>query len=516
MDNGMDNASTHKGHESAAIRQKAIRGALWVQIETVTGKAVTFVSFFILARLLTPADYGIVTLISVLMILLGVWLNEGMADMIIQRQDLTDDHVNAAFWLNLGLSLVLITVAQAGAHLLARYYEIPVIEPMFRWLSLTMLFTALSAIASAMYRRHFNQRRFAFRTLISMVSGAIVGIGMALHGDGAWSLVGLNMTIPFVGCIVLWTGIKWRPSLRISGQCLLDVFHFSRRLMVANTFGFVADKIDVVIIGFFLPAAALGYYYVVQRLLMAVDMIALDPVHYLVLPVLARSQGDNRKVSKQYQKMVWIIASAYSPTLVGLGMLAYLLFPLIFGHKWDGAVPVMMAAALLSFTVPLNRPVQQVLVSVGHPGALTRLNIFRVFFNSAAFLVAVHFGIAAAAGALVFSSAVMVPFNQLLLHRYVEMHPFEVIRKVLPVFASVAVMTVALYGFQQTLVEHFFGVTGDVGATLINAGSQVAVGIIVYAGSLYGFAHRDVVEFVHDLYGIMPPKLKSIVAGRAA
>jgi PST family polysaccharide transporter len=507
----MDNASTNQRHEDAAIKQKAIRGALWIQIETVAGKAVTFVSFFVLARLLTPADYGIVTLISVLMVFLGVWLNEGMADMIIQRQDLTDDHINAAFWLNLGLSLVLIVVAQAGAHLLARYYETPVIEPMFRWLSLTMLFTALSAIASAMYRRHFNQRRFAFRTFISMVSGAIVGIGMALHGDGAWSLVGLNITIPVVGCIVLWTGLKWRPSLRISGRCLLDVFHFSRRLMVSNTFGFVADKIDVVIIGFFLPAAALGYYYVVQRLLMVVDMIALDPVHYLVLPVLARSQDDNRKISRQYQKMVWIIALAYSPTLAGLGMLAYLLFPLIFGHKWDGAVPVMMAAALLSFTVPLNRSVQQVLISVGHPGALIRFNILRAFFNSAAFLVAVHFGVIAAAGALVLSSVVIVPFNQLLLHRYVEMHPLQVVGKVLPVFASVAVMVVALYVFQQKLADPFFGVAGDVGATLINAGSQVVIGIIVYVGSLYGFAHRDVIEFVCDLSGMMPPKLKRVL-----
>jgi O-antigen/teichoic acid export membrane protein len=481
------------------VKEQAIKSAIWIAIETISGKAVSFVSFLILARLLAPEDYGAITLIlGVFLAIPGVLLNEGLSDMIVQREDLSDEHINAAFWINLAMALVFVAIAQVGAPLIAWYTKRPITESLFRWLSVTLIFTALSAIASAMYRRDLHYRRFAARTVASMLCASIVAIAMALMGYGVWSLVGLQLTISGIGSIILWAGIEWRPKLPVSRQAVKDIYHFVSRLTISNTVRFAAEKVDTFIIGLFLDTVSLGFYYIVLRLMMIVDLIALDPVHELMLPVLSRSQNDPTRMRRQYFRMIWTIAACYTPLLAGLGVFSPLLFPLFFGPKWDGAIPLMIICSILCFSTPLNRPVQQVLVSLGRPGALFRFNLIRLIFTVGSFLVGVQFGIIGAVWALVFCSTVFVPFSLNLLWRFAGIDPYEIARKVIPVFFAVAV-TVLVIWLSRDVVRNL-----QPWQSLL---AHIVISLVTYAVLLFAVARGDLVRFLSDIYMFVQSKM---------
>lgn len=487
------------------MKEQAVRGAIWILLDTAGGQILSFLAFLILARLLVPEDYGILSLAAAIIAVPQILLNEGFGTALVQRDMLDDVHINAAFWANLGLSIIFVVAAQIGAPWAAMITGAAIIDPVIRWLSLTMIGTALMAIAAGLFIRELKYSTFALRTFVANSVGALTGVAMALLGYGVWALVGMQLCTSALGVLVMWKGVQWRPKESFSWPAFREIYHFSSRLMVGNGLRFATERADTIIIGIFLDPAALGFYFLVTRLLTTVIFITISPVDRIMLPVLTRIKEDPHRRSEAYANMVGVTSVFWIPAVAGLGAVAPLALPLLFGHKWDASIPLMMIMSLVCISGPLNRPTMHALLAVGKPEVYAILNLIQLIITTAAFLVAVRFGIVGAAWAYAAVLIAIVPFNLAAAQRVAGISPVHVMRRYLPPLGAGAIMASVLL-----LISPYLPDPSRYGAfsQALDLVVQVTVGIAVYAVTLYTLAPRQVSEYVGTAYDALPESLK--------
>jgi O-antigen/teichoic acid export membrane protein len=469
------------------MKEQTIRGSFWTLVDAAGGQVLSLLAFLVLARLLVPEDYGIVALATSILAIPGVLVYEGLADALIQRDDLQDRHINAAFWANLGLAGAFVLLAQISAGWIAEAAGEPLVGPAVRWLSLVLIPTAITSIVGAIYRRKFQYSTFALRTLIATASSAIVGVGMAAFGFGVWSLIVSQMVQAVVGVGVMWVGLKWRPNFEFSAAAFRDLYKFASHVMAGNALRFATDRIDQIIIGSFLSVLALGYYYMAQRLLTTINFMTISLVDNVMLPALSRMQDDRNKLIETYISMIWAAAILWVPTVAGLGLVSSHLVPVLFGHKWDAAVPVILIVSVTAASQALVRPTSQVLLAVGKPNVNVLINLIQLAITIVSFAVGVRYGIAGAAWAYTFTSFASIPFHLVALHRVVDVPVGRLLRRYSSVVAAGIVMSVAVF------------VVGEISSPGMGDWCflvQIAAGAAVYAIALYGFAPIKVKELV--------------------
>jgi O-antigen/teichoic acid export membrane protein len=469
------------------MKEQTIRGSFWTLVDAAGGQVLSLLAFVVLARVLAPQDYGIVALAMSVLAIPSVLLNEGLSDALIQRGDLQDGHINAAFWANLGLAGVFVVLAQISAGWIAEATGEPLVEPAMRWLSLCLVSIAVSSTAGAIYRRKFHYSTFALRTLIATASGAIVGVAMALLGFGVWSLIVSQLVQAVVGAGVMWIGLKWTPRFEFSSAAFQELYKFASHVMAGNALRFANDKIDSIIIGSFLGVLVLGYYYMAMRLLTTMNFMTISLVDNVMLPALSRMQDNRNKLIETYISMSWAAAILWVPAVAGLGLVSSHLVPLLFGHKWDAAVPVILIVCVTAASEALVKPTSQVLLAVGKPTVTVLLRLIQAPIIIVSFMVGVRYGIAGAAWAYTFTSFATIPFHLVALHRVVDVPIGRLLRRHTSVLAAGIVMSVIVFVVGEILSPRM----GD-WCFLV----QIASGAAVYAVALYGFAPSKVKELV--------------------
>lgn len=460
----------------ARINEQTVRGALWILIDAAGGQVFSLLAFLVLARLLAPEDYGVIALVLSILAIPAILLNEGFGDALIQRDDLQDAHINAAFWANLSLSGLFVVAAEASAGLLADLTGEPLVAPALRWMAPCLMATAATAIAGNLYRRRLSYATFALRTFVATVSGALIGVGMAVLGFGVWSLVASQITQQILGLLVMWSGLGWKPSMTFSNEAFRELYPFSSRVMMGNAVRFARDKLDSVIVGTALGPSSLGYYYMAQRLLMTVSFVTISVSENLMLPALSRMQSDESRLAQTFVSMIMASAMLWVPLVLGLGLIAPHLIPLFFGPKWAPAVPVVMIFCVAAVPHALSRMTGQVLLAVGKPTRNVLLNLIHFAIMVASFLVGVRFGIEGAAWAYAGISMGIVPFHLWALHHAVKVP----IRQLLCEYALVVAAGLIMVG-PVLLIGRLMSPT--IGNWCLVA--QIPVGIVVYVISLY-------------------------------
>jgi O-antigen/teichoic acid export membrane protein len=480
-------------------RIRAVRGAIWMLIDNIGRQALAFLSFMILARLLSPEDYGVVTLAGAIVAVPSILLSEGLCQSLVQRDNLNDDHVNAAFWMNLALSLILVALLQLIAGWTAMLTREALLEPVLRLLSLTMIGSALNAIAGALFIRQMKYSQFALRTLVTTLIGATLGVTMALSDCGVWSLVAMQLC-NLLGVAVLWKDIKWRPKLSFDKQAFSDISYFASRTMAGNVLLFVAEKADALIIGIFLDTKSLGFYYLMTRLLTMVHMGTIAPIDQVMLPVLSRMKNDQERRTETYLNTVEIVSAIWMPAVAGLGLIAPILLPLLFGEQWGGAAPLVMTGSLIALSSPITRPTVHLLLSLGRPGAYVQLTMIHLALMIIMFTVGVQFGVIGAAWAYSGVWLTMVPFNLWAARRIAGVAIMATLARYLPALGASAFMVFTLL------------LLATMGRAITTLMAEIVVGALVYCVALYAIAPARVSQFLSFTYSALPSRLKVLGA----
>ena len=461
----------------AGLREKTIKGVIWSAFQNVVSPLISFVIFFILARLLDPAAFGLLALSSVVISFMQLFLSGGFATAIVQRKSLEPQHLDTAFWVSTSIAVILITLIISTAGFIGELFKEPDLEPIIQWLSIMLLLEALTQVQIAQLRRKMAFRSLAIRSLIAEPIGGVIGVWMAWSGFGVWSLVARSLVTSLCKLLILWLSSDWRPGFQVSRKHFDDMFYFGASMVGTNFVNFLGRRSDTLLIGYFLGTTSLGYYNVGYRLLMMMTIMIGGTVNNVAWPLFSRLQNDLPRLRDVFYTATRLVSLLAWPVFLGIIAIAPDMVPVVFGEKWVPSIPVLQILSLIGLLRSIFLFNDSIIVSVGKPHWRMFLQIAIAVFNVLAFFLVVSWGIVAISAVYVIVLYMFAPMSLWMVNRLIGIKVGTYWRQhIVPVFASGVMVIIIL------VIQRWFG---DVWNGSIFLGLLIVSGGLTYVLTVY-------------------------------
>ena len=463
-----------------SIRHKFLHGVGWSAAQSWGSQLVTLVVFAVLARLLSPAAFGLLAMANVFVALIKVFLDQGFASAIIQRRELQDDHLNTAFWTNAGVGLALTGIVVMSSSTVARLFGEPQLAPIVQWLSVVVLVSSLSAVQQGLMKRKFDFKLLAIRSLIAVLVSGVVGVTMAYQGYGAWSLVGQQISFALMQLVLIWRASDWRPKLRFSKRHFDDLFSFGANIVGINLAEFFNRNADKFLIGYYLGATALGYYAVAYKLLETLARLVTSVTNQVTFASFSALQEDKKRVRNAFYSTTQLTGLITFPMFLGLAAIAPQVVLLIFGGQWSESIAIIQILMLVGLLESIYLYNANVMLAMGKPSWRLKVNLVNSVANVIGFFIAVRWGIVAVAAAYVIRAYLLSPIPLLLVRRLIDIEIGKYLRNLAGPAVSAVIMCVAVLYFSAAI-------EGSVSLRW-HVALSIAVGALVYLVSAAAFA----------------------------
>jgi O-antigen/teichoic acid export membrane protein len=458
-------------------RQQIARGAFWTTLEFAGGEAASFAVFIVLARLVAPDDFGLIAIAGVIISFVLMFLTQGFAEAIIQKQDLQPEHLDAAFWANLVTAGVFALIVLLLADVIAALVSAPALAPVLRAMTPIILCAGISGFFHGIFKRRLEFKSLTLRALVGVVGGGIVGVVLAMLGWGVWALVAQQLTNNLLSVVILWWRSGWTPRLRVSRQHLVEMVSFGWTVVASALIGFVQKRSDILLLGLYRPPAEVGYYFLSLRLLLTTGLITYSTMQAVSLPVLSRLQGSPERFRESVAFTLTFAGAICVPLLGGLGLVAGPAIIGCFGEKWAPAIPALRILGVYGAIQALSYLTGPILIAWGRPRAFLNLAALQAVVFVAAFFLAAPHGMVAVAYASVGAQLIVLPFHLLTLRDYIGLRLWIPIRGQLAPWLAGGVMTIAVLGVEAALPLGM--------SALAKLALLVGAGAIAYSSTLW-------------------------------
>ena len=349
----------------------------WAVAQQVGRQSASYIVFVVLALLLTPHDFGVVSLAASWVALLSVFGELGFGAALVQRSVITSGHLSTTFALNLvaGAALTLVGVAVAGP--LARFFHAPEAAPVLVALSAGFILNAPSLTQAALAQRELRFRQLAFRDTTAAIVGGVIGITLAFAGWGVWSLVAQILTSTLVGSALLWRLSPWRPrAAEVSLERVRELWGYSSKIFWFNIFKYFAQNCDRLLVGYLAGPVLLGVYTFAYRLVVSPVATSIGAIGNYLFPRFARLQDDPSAVREVYLRTTGAVTTLLLPALALAAATAPLAVPVLFGSRWAGGIVLVQLFTVVAAAQLLISPAGQLMKALGRPGWMFAWSVF--------------------------------------------------------------------------------------------------------------------------------------------
>lgn len=339
---------------SDSLKDKTVKGVGWSAIDNVAQMGVTFLVSIVLARLLSPDDYGLLGLITIVTAVCTTLVNGGFTTALIRKKDITEDDYNTAFIVNLALSLLLYAIVYASSPFIADFFKREELVSLTRVASLGLIAGALSLVPQTRLTKRIDFKAQTKITLIASVTSGVLGIAMALLGFGVWSLVAQTLSNQVLRTILLWVIDRWIPKFRFSKASFQELFGFGWKMMLSGLLDTVWKELYQVVVGKFYSPATLGQYTRGNQFAQLLSSNLTNVVQRVTYPVLSNIQDDKERMVSAYRR---IIKTTMFITAVGMFFLGAISEPLLYcliGPKWHEAATYLPLICISGSLYPLH------------------------------------------------------------------------------------------------------------------------------------------------------------------
>ena len=370
-----------------------LHGLSWGYIERWGNKIFTLLVFILLARLLDPKDFGIIAFARLFIDYLNSFSGQGLDMAVIQRKEITNQHLNSAFWINNLMATIFGLLLYVMAPYIESYFSESGVTNVLRVLIMVFLFNSLIRIQVSILLRNYQFKQLAISGLASSIGGGGVGIVMALMGYGVWSLVFQQVSSMVISVLLIWNASNWRPSLTFSVKAAKELYAFAIKAFYDQQLTFASKRIDEVLIAFFLGVTMLGYYSVAKRIFeTAIELIYAVPSKVLIA-VFSKAQDDIPFIINETRRIGILLAAISFPIFVLASVANQEIVLFLFGEKWRLAstpFAILMLSGLFMLTPSLLHPIFNAL---GRPVVPLKLNGFRAIVSTILIWIGVPFGL---------------------------------------------------------------------------------------------------------------------------
>ncbi len=414
--------------ERSDLRGAVMNGLLWKIISIVVKQGSRIVVGIVLARLLTPDDYGLAALVLVFASLVYIFSDLSLGAALVQRKTLTEGDRSTVFWVSVASGALCTVVGIAIAGLVAEFYREPAVKPLFIVVSFSFVIVSLGVTQEALLTRAMSFRALELRQMAASLMGAVVAIVIAARGGGAWAIIVQQLVVVGAGTFLIWFVSPWRPHLVFSKTSLRELGSFGGNVFGSRMVAYLHRNADNLLIGRYLGPAALGAYSLSYNVILLPFSQVAGPLEQLLYPAFSRLQDETTRLQEAFLRVNRLVCTINMPLLLGLAVLADQFVPVVLGEQWRSAIPVIQILAAVGVVQSLQALNGSVLQARDRTNWLLRYTILYTVITVGAFVAGVPFGIVGVAVALAVASCFLEPLYAIITARAMGMPTVDIAR----------------------------------------------------------------------------------------
>lgn len=482
------------GRDRTRLRHRTVRGIAWNAAAGLSGQLTSFVVAIVLSHLLVPRQFGLVGMVAIFTNFLNTISNFGFSQALVQRRELTREHLLAGFWATTAMQFVVAAVFIAGAPLIADFYH----QPQLRLVSITMGVTiaiGMNAVPGAILERDMAYRKLATVEFTAGLVKNLSAIVMAAVGFGVWSLVLSPMISTALATVLLFAIVRWLPIGRPTWKAFRDLWKVGGGTTGAQAIGYWSAVGDNLLVGKFIGAAGLGLYNRAYNLMLAPLALGTQAVARVMISALSAIQDDLPRVRRGYLQAMGVIALVVFPISIGLALCADDFVRAVLGNRWLPSVGPLRILGALGAVQAITATNWWIYQSTGRTDVQFRRTVINTTVIVTGFAVAVQFGITAVAASFAAANVILLYWNLTIPGRLIEMRLSDVWRQIRLTVLATLVMSAAVL---------LVGLAMPGVAPGWRLGARIAAGAVAYLAMLA--LTRP--EALSNLLGMLPGRLR--------
>lgn len=428
--------------------KKAVHGMAWVTLSTIIIRILEFSTKIILARLLAPADFGLLAIGLLAINTMGLFRNLGFgAALIYKKDDSNHTAANTAFFLLPIVATILFVLAYLSAPYVAVFFDNAAVEPIIRILSLTFIISSFGTVPSLMLEKELEFKKKVLPDTVPIVGYACVAIVLALGGYGVWSLVYGQIVSAVLSAVLIWMVSDWRPTFSFDKEVAKELFGYGKHILGASIIIFLITNIDDAIVGRILGLEALGFYTIAYSIsnLPATQITHL--VGRVMFPTYSKLQDDRDALRRAYLKTLKYVSMLSIPTAFGILVIAPDFVNVVLGEKWMPAVPALQVLCVYGAIRSIAATFGPIFQATGNPKILRDISLLKLIIML--ILIApltIEYGIFGTALATTVPSVLTASLQMREVAKIINQKIFPVVKLLLiPFMNSVIMMIPMLY-----------------------------------------------------------------------
>lgn len=454
---------------SNSLKQKTVTGVLWSSLERFSVQGIQFVVMIVMARMLTPNDYGLVGMLAVFISISQSLVDSGFSQALIRKQNRTETDNSTVFYFNIIVGLILYAIIFVSAPFIADFYNEPQLTAITRVICLSVLFNSMVIVQRALLTIKIDFKTQAKAALTAAISSGIVGIWMAASGYGVWSIVAQQLINLGVNALLLWILSNWRPQWVYSWKSFHELFGFGSKLLASGLIETLYRNIYLIIIGKVFSAADLGYYTRAHQFTDFPSSNLTGIIQRVTYPVLCSIQNEDARLADVYRRFLRITAFVIFPLMLGLAAVAEPLVLTLLKEQWLFAATLLSIICFSMMWYPVHAINLNLLQVKGRSDLFLRLEIYKKIIGVIILCVTIPMGLVAMCIGSFFSSMIALVINTHYTGKLIGVGFFRQMSDLMPTF----LLSVSMGAFVYLIIN----------ILNIHPIAQLVIGIVI--GILY-------------------------------
>lgn len=347
------------------LKKKAAAGMIWTALQKYSTMIIRFISGIILARLLTPFEYGCIGMLMIFMVLAEAFIDGGFGSALIQKKRPTQEDYSTIFWFNIAMSVLLYAILYVSAPAIARFYNIPLLCDVLRVQGVILFIYAFNIIQRNQLHKKMNFKVLSIVTITTSISALIITILMAYHGFGVWALVTQNIITAAIPALIFWFYIKWRPIWTFSWQSFRELFGFGFYMLLTHLVNQFGSQIQGLLIGRFYNASIMGYYSKAVGTEKLASTSIAQVMTQVTYPLYAEAQDDKVQLGNMIKRLTMTLSYITFPMMFVLLLCAKPIFVLLYSDRWLDSVPFFQVLCIAGLAFCLQSVNYQSISAIG-------------------------------------------------------------------------------------------------------------------------------------------------------
>lgn len=423
------------------LKQKTISSILWSLVQRFGVMIISFCANLVLARLLTPDDYGVIGMLLIFISVSNTFIDGGFGTALIQKKEPTQEDYSTIFFWNIFISVILTGILYISSPLISEFYRLPLLSDVLKVMGTVLVINAFSVVQTNILQKKFEFKKLATINIIANIAASILAIVLALRGFGVWSLVFRYLSCSLVISIILWITTKWKPMLTFKFKSFRTLGKFGGMVLLANLVETIYTEFQGLVIGRAFSAKDLGYYTQAKRLEEIPTLGISSAVNQASFPMYARLQDNKVALSLAVRKYVRALSLLVIPLYFLFILVAEPLITILFTEKWIESVDLFKILCLVGMIYPINTVNTNVIKSLGKGKLYFNLQLCKRVLGIALILFSVRYGLSAMMWSLVITSYIIFIVNAIFSDKLIG---YSFIRQIGDAFMPFAISIIIL------------------------------------------------------------------------